>query len=120
THLIGRIQEEEDETEGIGPDGVMHFDGLTSLVELREHHNVDLQNEEYDVETLGGYVFFFLGRAAQVGDEVRAPGGQVIVVEEMDGLRVARVRVLNPGTVADAMIHDDADDLHDEDVRNVA
>lgn len=120
THLIGRIQEEEDETEGIGPDGVMHFDGLTSLVELREHHNVDLQNEEYDVETLGGYVFFFLGRAAQVGDEVRAPGGQVIVVEEMDGLRVARVRVLNPGTVADAMIHDDADDRHDEDVRNVA
>lgn len=120
THLIGRIQEEEDEAEGIGPDGVMHFDGLTSLVELRERHNVDLQNEEYDVETLGGYVFFFLGRAAQVGDEVRAPGGQIIVVEEMDGLRVARVRVLNPGTVADAMIHDDTDDRHDEDVRNVA
>ena len=120
THLIGRIQEEEDETEGIGPDGVMHFDGLTSIVELRERHNVDLQNEEYDVETLGGYVFFFLGRAAQVGDEVRAPGGQVIVVEEMDGLRVARVRVLNPGPVADAMVHDDADKGQQDDIRHVA
>ncbi len=119
THLIGRIQDEEGETEGIGPDGVMHFDGLTSLVELRERHNVDFQNEEYDVETLGGYVFFFLGRAAQVGDEVCAPGGQVIVVEEMDGLRVARVRVLHPEP-ARAVSGNEADDRDDEDLQHVA
>jgi len=114
THLIGRIQEEEDldETDGIGPDGVLHFDGLTSLVELRERYNVDLQNEEYAVETLGGYVFFFLGRAVQVGDEVRAPGGQLLIVEEMDGLRVARVRVFNPGSGEDGVDEDE--------IRNVA
>lgn len=122
THLIGRIQEEGDgdESEGIGPDGVMHFDGLTSIVELRERHNVDLQNEEYDVETLGGYVFFVLGRAAHVGDEVRAPGGQLIVVEEMDGLRVARVRVLNPGPPSDLSGHDTADDEEHDDILHVA
>ncbi len=34
-----------------------------------------------------------LGRPASRGDEVQAPDGHVFVVEEMDGLRVARVRV---------------------------
>lgn len=116
TRLIGRIQEDEDnpEIEGIGPDGVLHFDGLTSLAELRDRHEVDLQNEEYDVETLGGYVFFVLGRAAQVGDEVVAPGGQVLVVEEMDGLRVARVRVLPPesGDGIEVLGRGAGEDLH--------
>jgi len=96
THLIGRIQEqgEHTELEGPGPDGVIHLDGLTGLVELRERFEIDLLSEGYDVETLGGYVFFVLGRPAIVGDEVRAPSGQTFVVEDMDGLRVARVRVV--------------------------
>ena len=96
THLIGRVEEqgEHTELEGPGPDGVIHLDGLTGLVELRERYDIDLLSEGYDVETLGGYVFFVLGRPAIVGDEVRAPTGQTFVVEEMDGLRVARVRVV--------------------------
>ncbi len=96
THLIGRIQEQGEQTEpdGPGPDGLIHLDGLTGLVELRERYEIDLLSEGYDVETLGGYVFFVLGRPAIVGDEVRAPSGQTFVVEEMDGLRVARIRVV--------------------------
>jgi CBS domain containing-hemolysin-like protein len=96
THLIGRIQEqgEQMEPDGPGPDGLIHLDGLTGLVELRERYDIDLLSEGYDVETLGGYVFFVLGRPAIVGDEVRAPSGQTFVVEEMDGLRVARIRVV--------------------------
>jgi CBS domain containing-hemolysin-like protein len=95
THLIGRVQEQDEQTEDVGPDpdGAIHLDGLTGLVELRERHGIDLLSEGYDVETLGGYVFFVLGRPALPGDEVEAPGGHVFVVEEMDGLRVARVRV---------------------------
>ncbi len=94
THLIGRIQEQGEQTEpdGPGPDGLIHLDGLTGLVELRERYDIDLLSEGYDVETLGGYVFFVLGRPAIVGDEVRAPSGQTFVVEEMDGLRVARIQ----------------------------
>jgi len=96
THLIGRIQEqgEHAELEGPGPDGVILLDGLTGLVELRERYDIDLLSEGYDVETLGGYVFFVLGRPAIVGDEVKATSGQTFVVEEMDGLRVARVQVV--------------------------
>jgi len=96
THLVGRIQDEEDDgKEQAGPDtnGVLHLDGLTGLVELKEDHLIDLQSEGYDVETLGGYVFFRLGRPAVVGDEVASDSGFTFVVEEMDGLRVARVSV---------------------------
>jgi CBS domain containing-hemolysin-like protein len=95
THLIGRVEEHDDEAETNGhtPDGILHLDGLTGLVELREQYGIDLLDEGYDVETLGGFVFFVLGRPAFVGDEVTAPEGQRFVVEAMDGLRVARVQV---------------------------
>ncbi|MDQ3539897.1 MAG: hemolysin family protein [Chloroflexota bacterium] len=96
THLIGLVQEQDEQTDEVGPDpdGTIHLDGLTGLVELRERHGIDLLSEGYDVETLGGYVFFVLGRPALAGDEVEASEGHVFVVEEMDGLRVVRVRVV--------------------------
>ena len=99
THLIGRVREEEETAapDGLRPDGSLQLDGLTGLVELRERYDIDLESDELDVETLGGYVFFALGRPAQIGDEVLAPSGEILRVEEMDGLRVARVRIL-PGS----------------------
>ena len=103
THLVGRIQEEEDlhgEREGPDTNGVLHLDGLTGLVELKEDYDIDLQSEGYDVETVGGYVFFRLGRPAKVGDEVTSASGHTFVVEEMDGLRVARVSVRPPDAAA--------------------
>jgi CBS domain containing-hemolysin-like protein len=95
-HLVGRVQEhgDEDDQNGHTADGILHLDGLTGLVELREQYGIDLLDEGYDVETLGGYVFFVLGRPALVGDEVVAPEGQRFVVEDMDGLRVARLQVV--------------------------
>lgn len=94
--LIGKIEEEEHfaELEGVNADGTLSLDGLTGLGELRDVYDVDLESDEYDVETLGGYVFFRLGRPAIVGDEVDAPDGERLRVEELDGLRVARVRIL--------------------------
>jgi CBS domain containing-hemolysin-like protein len=103
-HLIGHIQDEIDpETvpDGPGPDGELHLDGLTGLAELREEHAIDLETGEYDVETLGGFVFFVLGRQAQVGDEIRGPRGEILTVEAMDGLRVARVAI-KPAPVQEA------------------
>ena len=100
THLIGRIEELDDEgaLNGETVDGILHLDGLTGLVELRERYGINLLDDGYDVETLGGYVFFVLGRPALVGDEVTAPGGHRFTVEAMEGLRVARVQVLPPET----------------------
>ncbi len=104
--LIGRVQDQDDEGEsnGHGADGVLHLDGLIGLVELREQYGIDLLGEGYDVETLGGYVFFVLGRPAIVEDEVEAPSGQRLVVEEMDGLRVARLQVLPAETTVPELV----------------
>jgi putative hemolysin len=93
THLIGCIEELDDASQPNGetPDGILHLDSLTGFVELRERYNIDLLNDGYDVETLGGYVFFVLGRPIIVNDEVIESDGQQFVVEALEGLRVVRV-----------------------------
>lgn len=95
-NLVGEIRDEGDSEDGeehLAPDGSRVLDGLTTLVEAKEYFDLDL-GEDVDVETVGGYVFGRLGRPAEIGDEVVAPDRQRLIVEELDGLRVARVRVL--------------------------
>lgn len=95
TQLVGRIRDEEDgpaEPE-LAPNGDLHLDGLLGLSELREEYGIDLTEEDVDVETLGGYVFYRLGRPGAVGDSVTSDTGYVFTVEELDGLRVARVGI---------------------------
>ena len=109
-NLVGEI---EDELQPVAPeperspDGSFALDGLTTLVETKEFYGLDLEDEDLDVETVGGYVFSRLGRPAVVGDEVVAPDGRVLRVEELDGLRVARIRVLPP-PAADAAVAPEA------------
>src|SRR5215207_4319859 len=93
--LVGEIQDERDpvDPEGPAPDGSLLLDGLIPLVELRERYDLDLTTEGINVETLGGYVFARLGRPPQVGDEVSARD-QRLRVEAIDGLRVARLRLV--------------------------
>ena len=103
--LVGRMTEDEEETNAphhLDADGTIHLDGLTSLAELKEDHSIDLTAEGLDVDTIGGYVFFRLGRAAHLGDDVLTANGERIVVEAMDGLRVARVQVIRHPTIAPA------------------
>ena len=95
--LVGEIQDEgevDDPEPSVEPDGSLLLDGLTTLVEAREYLSLELDQEKFDVDTIGGYVFSALGRPAEVGDEITAPSGERLRVEELDGLRVARVRVL--------------------------
>lgn len=92
--LVGEISDEFEPSSGNGrlsPDGSFSLDGLTTLMEAKEFYDLDLQDA--DVETVGGYVFSVLGRPAVVGDEVMTDQGQILRVEELDGLRVARVWV---------------------------
>ncbi len=94
--LVGDITDELDPIRLNGrltADGSFSLDGLTTLLEAKEFFDLDLEDDA-DVETVGGYVFSRLGRPAVVGDEVVTAGGQILRTEELDGLRVARVRVL--------------------------
>lgn len=74
-------------------DGSYSLDGLTTLLEAKEFFDLSLDDDD-DVETVGGYVFSRLGRPAVLGDEVATPFGPILRVEELDGLRVARVLVV--------------------------
>jgi CBS domain containing-hemolysin-like protein len=94
--LVGEIADEldPDVPERERPaDGSFSLDGLTTLMEAKEFYDLELEDDA-DVETVGGYVFSRLGRPANIGDEVLAPHGEVLRTEELDGLRVARVRVV--------------------------
>jgi CBS domain containing-hemolysin-like protein len=94
--LVGEITDELEpvSTNGrVTADGSFSLDGLTTLLEAKEFYQLDLENDA-DVETVGGYVFSHLGRPAVVGDEVSTADGHILRAEELDGLRVARIRVL--------------------------
>ena len=74
------------------PDGSILIDGLTLIEDVNQ--NFDLKLEDEDYETIAGFVLGKLGRIAQVGDSVEdALNGMRVRVEEMDGLRIARVRL---------------------------
>ncbi|MBV9448018.1 MAG: HlyC/CorC family transporter [Streptosporangiaceae bacterium] len=91
--LIGDIRDEYDIESGEATKlstGAMEVDGLLNLDEFREQTGVELPEGPY--ETAAGYVLAALGELPQIGDEVRA-GGRVITVTELDGRRIARLRV---------------------------
>jgi CBS domain containing-hemolysin-like protein len=98
--LIGDVdddrEEEEAPTPGTVPDPDL-IDGLTPISDAAEERGLDFGEEDtLDVDTVGGYVFHRLGRVAELGDEVTLPKGQRLRVEELDGLRIARVKLLAP------------------------
>lgn len=75
----------------IAPDGSALINGLASLNDVNEALDLRLRDEHF--ETVGGYIMSRLGRIPRVGDEVQVEAGRACLrVEEMDKLRVARVR----------------------------
>lgn len=95
--LVGEVQDEFDtRAEGSRPqieilaDGSSSVNGLMTIEEFSDHFGLTLSSTDY--ETVAGYVFGQLGHTGVVGDEiVLAP--YRIWVEEIDDLRIARLRV---------------------------
>jgi putative hemolysin len=95
--LIGEITDEYD-VEEPGPtqllDGELEVDGLLNLDEFAEQTGVQLPEGPY--ETVAGYVLAELGELPGVGAEVEVHGHK-LTVTELDGRRIARVRVGRAG-----------------------
>ena len=70
--------------------GEIEADGLLNLDEVHEQTGVRLPEGPY--ETLAGYVMAALGHLPRLGEAVEADGHR-LTVTELDGRRVARVRV---------------------------
>jgi putative hemolysin len=91
--LIGDIRDEYDLEEGsprLLHGGQLEVDGLLNLDEFGEQTGVALPEGPY--ETVAGYVLAALGRLPVIGDLVEVDGRR-LTVTEMDGRRIARVRV---------------------------
>ena len=98
--LIGEITDEYD-VEEPGPTqlrgGELEVDGLLNLDEFAEQTGVELPEGPY--ETVAGYVLATLGELPGVGAEVEVSGYK-LTVTELDGRRIARVRVGRAGADA--------------------
>jgi putative hemolysin len=95
--LVGEIEDEYDPAAATGSDST-ELDGLLHREELADRTGIALPEGPY--ETLAGFVQTQLGRVPDVGDAFEAHGHRFTVVE-MDGRRVARVRVAPPTPTAE-------------------
>ena len=73
-------------------DGSVVADGLALVEDVNAQLGTHFDASE--VDSLGGLVFSRLGRRPQLGDEVDVGSGYTARVERLDGLRIARVRLL--------------------------
>jgi putative hemolysin len=92
--VIGDIRDEYDtpDTAALRFDGGdLEADGLLNLDEVEEQTGVTLPEGPY--ETLAGYVMAALGHVPKRGEAVEVDGHR-LEVTELDGRRVARVRVI--------------------------
>jgi putative hemolysin len=73
------------------PDGSTEVDGLALVTDINERFALGIDESTYS--TIGGYLLGRLGRRPKVGDTVEIVG-RTLRVEALDGLRVARVRII--------------------------
>ena len=89
--IVGEIRDEFDEEEPAIrklADGSYSIDGRIPIGVVNEALGSEFESEDFD--TIGGLVLGHLGRAPEVGDEVRLDG-YLLRVDEVDGPRVAQV-----------------------------
>ena len=91
--LIGEIRDEYDVDEGQPRQlrgGELEVDGLLNLDEFAEQTGIELPEGPY--ETVAGYLMAALGHLPALGESVQVAGRR-LAVTNLDGRRIARVRV---------------------------
>jgi CBS domain containing-hemolysin-like protein len=78
-------------------DGTYVVDGAVAIAAVNDELDTDFETNEFG--TIGGLVLDHLGRAPEVGDQVRADGHRLDVAA-VDGARIAQV-VIEPGSIGD-------------------
>jgi CBS domain containing-hemolysin-like protein len=91
--IVGEIRDEFDEEEPHGErleDGTYSVDGRIPIHTVNEVLGSSFESEDFD--TIGGLPLGHLGRAPEVGDEIRLDG-YVLRVEKVDGQRIEKLVV---------------------------
>ena len=100
--IVGDIQDEFDHDEMLVrtlDDGSVVVDAAMTLDDVNDALDLSLASD--DVDSVGGLVYLGLGRVPAVGDFV-TNAGATIVVDEIDGNRIVRVRITRPVTAESA------------------
>ena len=97
--IVGEIEDEHDVDSGPSlvtrDDGTIDADARCDIEDLEELIGIRLVDEENedDVDTLGGLVFSLLGRVPIRGELVRHPAGLEFEVKDADARRIKRMRI---------------------------
>jgi len=97
--IVGEIEDEHDKAQGpslvVRADGSIDADARTDIEDLEELIGLRLvdEDDEDDVDTLGGLVFSLLGRVPARGELVRHPDGLEFEVRDADPRRIKRLRI---------------------------
>ena len=100
--IVGDIQDEYDlEEEWLQPqaDGTVVVDARLPIEELEEHFAIQVEREKFD--TVGGLIFYLLGRIPAIGETVECNGIRLIVLDA-DERRISKVRVTKRSEAAEA------------------
>ncbi len=106
--IVGDIEDEHDEAEAehIVEDAKLGTiaSGRTPVSELEELVGTKLltEDEEEDIDTLGGLVFAIVGRVPTRGEIIRHASGLEFEILEADPRRVKRLKILRPRSGAPA------------------
>lgn len=103
--IVGEIEDEHDVLEGpklrMRPDGTMLADARATIEEFEEQVGAVLTEDEQeeDIDTLGGLIFNIVGRIPGRGELIEhKPSGIVFEILEADPRRIKRMRLRNlPG-----------------------
>jgi CBS domain containing-hemolysin-like protein len=91
--IVGDIEDEfdlPDESVERIDETTIRIDGTFTIDDFNEEFGTAVDHEDF--HTIGGFVFGHLGRAAEPGDEVRAHGLRLTVLE-VEGSRIGRMEV---------------------------
>lgn len=101
--IVGEIQDEHDEEEttlplGWNTLGYCDVDALTRIEKLEGDLRLALKPEEDgdEFDTLGGLIFYQLGRVPAKGEIIAHPGGAKFEILAADPRRIRRVRITAP------------------------
>jgi len=113
--VVGDIADEHDVEEApmirVDPRLGLIADARTPIEDLEQHLGIELvsDDQEEDIDTLGGVVFSIAGRVPARGELVRHPSGVEFEVLEADPRRIKKLRVHLPQTPSAAKAGSKAD-----------
>jgi magnesium and cobalt transporter len=108
--IVGSLQEASDSTDGpriiVQADGRYLVDARVELPMLEQKLGLTLDltdDERDDIDTVGGYIFYELGRVPARGEVVKVKSGLEFEILDADPRRIKWLRVLQHGAAGTAL-----------------